>query len=113
MWLWNWVVNFEKRVSESLSYVELPFSRNTDFEDTTSEASKGGGEHALGKYSKWRWGVLVIAVESLTTVLQVGMWKVEYVSYDLGDQATETSKQRVEGSAWFLFAAILKWEREN
>lgn len=41
------------------------------------------------------------------------MWKVEYVSYDLGDQATETSKQRVEGVAWFLFAPIIKWEREN
>lgn len=41
------------------------------------------------------------------------MCKVEYVPYDLDDQATETSKQRVEGAAWFLFAPIIKWEREN
>ena len=41
------------------------------------------------------------------------MWKVEYVPYDLDDQATETSKQHVEGAAWFLFAPIIKWEREN
>lgn len=71
MWVWNWVVNFEKRVSESLNCVGLTLSRNTDFEDSTSEASKGGGEHALGKYRKWKWGVLVIAVESLTTLLQI------------------------------------------
>ena len=35
------------------------------------------------------------------------------MSYNLGDQATETSKQRVEGAAWFLFAAIIKWGKEN
>ena len=83
------------------------------FEGTTSEVSQGGGKHATGKYRKWGRGVLVIAVGSLTTLWPVGTWKVENVPYELGDLATETSKQRAEGAAWFLFAALIKWEREN
>lgn len=83
------------------------------FEDTPSEVSKGDGKHAIGKYRRWGWGVLVLAVGSLTTLWPVGIWKVENMPYELGDLATETSKQRAEGAAWFLFAAIIKWEREN
>lgn len=48
--------------------------------------------------------------ESLATMSSAGIWKAGHAPNQLCDRAKEVSKQRAEGTGWFLLAAYVRRE---
>lgn len=81
------------------------------WESDYSAASQGHKEHVIGTWRKSdpRYKVTKSLAELSSRIL----WTVELLNDEIGYLAKETSKQSIEGSAWFHLGAYRKTPKER
>ena len=87
---------------------------NMGVKGNSDKVSDGNVECVIGN---WRKGNPCYKVaENLAELCSSVLWNVELLSNEIGYLAEKTSKQSVEGAAWFLMTAFIgkyEWREMN